>query len=49
MLHYSVNSYTDEKVEIKSPLAIAAIAYKARQASITSVGSSVSEPVSEPT
>lgn len=28
MLHYSVNSYTDERVEIKSPLAVAAIAHK---------------------
>jgi hypothetical protein len=27
MLHYSVNSYTDDAVEIKSPLAVAAIAY----------------------
>lgn len=32
MLHYSVNSYTDEKVEIKSPLAVAAIAHKYNQA-----------------
>lgn len=28
MLHYSVNSYTDDPVEIKSPLAVAAIAAK---------------------